>query len=448
MEISNIVVGNFLDATNPENIEKYKKNLKILVEKAKKRGKIDDFLLIRNDEFLPQNWKWRVNSRDTIIEKNWTHLSQAIREDIAKKTDPNYNSNSFFDMPISQSKLNELMSNIDKKTAFVMMPARFRSTKHFTINTPLSHTHDYNHVSSERNFNIIHNMNDFLSSGYAYSASYHDAYLDVTHEGLSVPEDAVILISETKYAEIIKDPIIIQELRKRKFVVFRGDEGLAINMLLTEMNVLPSKPGNKYIEFDNEIINILENSIKQLCISNNISYDLNHANHFTDLFDELNKERNESLQEYVKFLKEKFPQYTNQLDVFTNMRSYEAQELAIKMVKELNSDVILTALEEYNHKITKEFKIRNKQYINNRDNMPMETKTIFRFVVMKIKEYFHNSQFENFNKGSELEQLFITFYHSNCIETQLEVAKKIIEKLNVHIENEITQDNQQPINVK
>ena len=102
-------------------------------------------------------------------------------------------------IPIPQENIDETLELIDKDTGSILLPVKFRSTKHFTVNTPLEVTGDYNTVSLDRTYTIIDNIDSFLSKGYGYSVAYHDAYLDVSHESLPVSLDAVVLIEESKY---------------------------------------------------------------------------------------------------------------------------------------------------------------------------------------------------------------------------------------------------------
>lgn len=62
MTMERIVESGILDTENPISIEKYKRNLAKLVEKAKRDQSVSKFFLIRNDDFFPEGYYWRVNS--------------------------------------------------------------------------------------------------------------------------------------------------------------------------------------------------------------------------------------------------------------------------------------------------------------------------------------------------------------------------------------------------
>ena len=99
---------------------------------------------------------------------------------------------------ISDEEIDQALLQVDKTYGSVLLPSKFRSTKHFTINTPLGATGKYNNVESNRDYIIIDDINTFLSSKYAYSVSYRDAYLDISHESLPISEKAIVLINDEK----------------------------------------------------------------------------------------------------------------------------------------------------------------------------------------------------------------------------------------------------------
>ena len=69
-----------LDTNSRETIEKFKHNLEILIRRAKEKGKVDKFMLIREDDYFPYDWKWRVLSPNTNLEKVSTSLSYELRK--------------------------------------------------------------------------------------------------------------------------------------------------------------------------------------------------------------------------------------------------------------------------------------------------------------------------------------------------------------------------------
>ena len=347
-DIVTISQNNFIDTTDPLSIAKYKNNLRLLVDEVKEKKSVDKFKIIRDDDFFPTDWQWRVASQSTGIELSSFGLSYALKQIVASYNLGNYQNNPF-SIPLDHDKLNEEMRKLGRYFAAIYMPVRFRSTKHFTINTPLSYTGEYNCVESDRNFTIIDNINNFLLSGYAYSADYRDAYLDVTHESLSISEEAIVLIAEDRYQTLLQDPKIASDLEKRHVIVYRGEEAVAINMILSQEGVLPARPGNRYMIYDDEIRTILENSMKMLCANNGIEYSKGHGNidgkggHFSDLYDGYNREFYEAQDDFIAFLINCFPENTNLINYRILRDSYYAENL-IKAVIKQESNYVPTAV--------------------------------------------------------------------------------------------------------
>lgn len=438
---------NYLDATNPENIAKYKSNLKVLVEEAKKTSKITKFALIRNDDFFPYNWEWDVSSRDTGIEKSGSSLTYWLRHELARESDINKKENILFDIsiPLSEEKMKELMANIDRDVGFILSPIRFRSTKHFTINIPLSYTGSYNNVESNRNFHIIDSVDNFLTSGYAYSAAYRDAYLDVTHESLPISESAVVMILEDKYEDIRNKPDIMAQLSKRRVIVFKGEEAVATNMILTEMGILPAGPGNRFMTYDDDVYRILENSMINICQSHNIEYDKGHGNmfgkggHFTDLYDGYNQEYNQTQDELIEFLKAKAPEYSNILTSNLFRRTDEAYNI----VREIGHNRLLKIINEYNKYMVDQFNSRYKWHKEDRATITPEISLIFKKTVKSIINYFspNNANTISQEDRKQIEDLIKLFYHSNTVENQLLAATMLSQKLSYDIGTDIYSNN-------
>ena len=73
--IEDIIVDNFIDTSDPLNIAKYKSNLKVLERQILETKKYDKMFIIRNDDFLPPEWIWRVNSAEKENEKVCLNIS-------------------------------------------------------------------------------------------------------------------------------------------------------------------------------------------------------------------------------------------------------------------------------------------------------------------------------------------------------------------------------------
>ncbi len=432
--IASISTDGFLNATDPLSIAKYKNNLKILVEQAKHEGRITKFKTIREDNFLPFEWEWRVASKDTGIEKVGSNFSYTIKEEIALKRLEN-SSNNQFSFRIPGEDLGQEIKKLNRDLGLIYLPVHFRSTKHFTVNTPLGYTGEYNCVDTNRLFTIIDDIDNFLMSGYAYSADYRDAYLDVTHEGLKISPNAVVLIAEDKYEMIMSNPNFANQLHERRVIIYRGDESVAINMFLSENGVLPNRPGNKFIFYDEEIRSILENSMRSLCQNNGIEYSKGHGNingrggHFSDIYDGYNHDVDEAFREFANFLKSKFPNYAEKIDVVYLKDSVATYDI----IKLIGVENILQAIDEYNQLVQQRFVVRFQTYLDDRKTITPEISQIFKTTLLYIRKYYFEERENNLDMDtiSKIRELIRVFMHSNRVEEQLLAAQEICKTFGV-----------------
>lgn len=435
-EITNISSHDFIDATDSLNIAKYKNNLKLLIEKAKKEGKISNYVIIRNDDNLPDDWIWQVTSKYTSldlvdIDNNFSkgmYLSYQIRVALAEEKINDMH----LDKKDYEKLLNEEIGKIDKDVGRIYKPSHFRSTKHFTINTPLASTLEYNWVDSDRNFHIIDSIDNFLNSGYGYSASYRDAYLDVTHEGLPISPEAVILISEEKYNHLFSNIEIMNQLKERRVVIYRGDSSLAINMFLTEIGILPSRPENLYQVYDEEILTILESSMQQLCLNNNLIYNLPHGGiegHFTSLLDQYyNIEEDKQRVNFLQFLKI----YLSKNDINVIDSTFRNVDEFHQFVEKYGISKLLQGIDLYNSLMKEECHKLFNIYKLDREGITPEISLIFKTTLKVIIEYSKTHYI--CNDSDELFPFIKVFYFSNNIQEQLTSAVMICQRLNVSIE--------------
>jgi len=429
-ELVTIVNDGFIDATSKENAERYSHNLAILIKKTKETGKVDKLKLIRNDDTLPLDWQWRVQSRDTQFKLNDSPLTRALRTELARAEvahDSIFGSDFLTDAELSAG-----LAKIGKETGFILTPIGYRSTKHFTINTPLSHTHGiYNHCNSERNFTIIDDIDNFLNSGYAYSIHWYDAYLNVAHEGLSVSNEAVVLINIDKYQEIIQNQEIKDQLATRNVILFKGDEGLAINMFLSQTGALPARPGTRYGTIDDKTEEIMTKSLKALCNEFCIEYKVSHHTHFTDKLDQKSGEPNETNQDFGNFLKKELPEYASEFPGILLVYSPKMEELANRMVKEKGSKKILDIINKYNDHVLTTFKPRFAKYQEDRQTINDETRIALKTAFINVRAYYENHQFENYPEEEReiINNLIKTFFQGKTVQKQLSAAIELNNKL-------------------
>ena len=319
------------------------------------------------------------------------------------------------------------------------LPVRFRSTKHFTVNTPLGCTGDYNQVDSNRTFTIIDNIDNFINNGYAYSINYRDAYLDVTHKGLEISKNAVILIDKDKFESLKSNKVLFEQLKERRIITYKGDINLAINMFLTEQGVLPYKAGQVSVRYQDEVYEIMDNSFRSLAQSLNIYYDKGHGNtdgrggHFSDLYDGINQEFNQYKDRFAKYLNEKF----NLDDPFNNV-TIDKEFFLYRFIDKYGIENILAAISEFNEIIKSEYLILHKEYVEDRNTMTDSDDKLFQDTLLLIKNYHENQSlyYSNMNDKYYIESTICQFFHSNKVNEQREAAMKLNTLLALDKNNE------------
>lgn len=429
-----------LDTDKPLNIAKLKHNLKVLIARTKKSKRVDKFLIIREDDAFPYSWKWIPCSYFTRLEYESTSLSYHIRKRIAENRLNKGKINSI-KIPHTTDDINNELKKIDIQLGNIYMPSHFRSTKHFTINTPLGVTGDHNTVLPDKNFIVIDTMDNFLNSGYAYTVGYKDSFLDVTHEHLDISEDAVILIRKERYDTLTKDPLIKEQLSNRKVIKFTGDEIVAIDMVLTELGALPYRIGHDYAFYDKEIEDILESSIKDLARKNNLTLNQNHGaalvngGHFSNYYDEKNYDYNKYLERFASFIREKYPETNFEL-IHMPRVDYESIN---ELIDALGPDKLLDAINEYNKQVKKEFIRLRNDYLEDRKQITEDIHNLFISTIGLIENYYNQS--ERISENAHLEDNIKVFLQSRFVLEQVESARVIQKMLNRNLDTkEDTQD--------
>ena len=137
----------YLDTELKETKEYYIQRLQELVHEAKQKKKIDSFYLIREDDFFPYEYQWMPTCEKTQMESTCTELSYELRDEIVHEK-LNDHPLGFY-IPLPQEEYDKKFQELPKELGYLQTPAHFRSTKHFTVNTPLGYTHSYNNVESK-----------------------------------------------------------------------------------------------------------------------------------------------------------------------------------------------------------------------------------------------------------------------------------------------------------
>lgn len=431
-ELVNLALDNVIDTTDPLTIAKYKNNLRLLAEKIKKQGYQDKFKLIRNDDNFPYGFNWELSSKTTQYERVINPLSYQIRKMVAEKQMPPKKQSLEFDLNAllnTDEELRKRIEELDPEIGAIYGPVHFRSTKHFTINTALSHTGSYNAVTTDRNFTIIDDLDNFLNSPYRYSMAYQDAYLDMSHESFPISKNAIILMSKEKYNSLKNNPELMEEIKKRKLVIYSGDEGLAVNMLLTSLGIYPNGVGFRYHEYDPTLNNILDESIIDLAETTRTPYNLGHGNidgkggHFTSYFDDLNRDFVNWQYEFIVYLQKKLPEVKVTADIFKSV------EGSVELIKQVGLERLESILKEYNKEYLTNFKNEKLKYMEERKGLSNETKELFRSTIKRIKEYFKNTHDYNMAYVDDVNKAIRIFIQSPNLEEQISAAKEINQYL-------------------
>lgn len=411
MELYRLSENNIIDTTNEMNIQKYNANIRSLINQAKSTGTIDKFVIIRNDDFFPENYEWIANCNGEYREL--VRLIYPQKAPVKK---------SFFHAIFSR-KDESIQNNISYDKLMLYYPVEFRSTKHFTVNTALGLTGEYNLVKSDRKFTIIDDINNFLNSGYAYSLSEKDAYLDVTHEPLKISEDAIILISIDTYNQIKENKDMLPILAKRKFLIYKGDLTTAINMILSENGILPIR--SEY-EYDDEVKQIIQNSLKNLCDKYDLEYDRPHGmtGHFTSYIDQYVSSSKKLIEEFVKYINS-YVGY-NLIDM---NKIIQNKNLAWKeYIENIGIDVFKEILNKFNELQKDQLLIRKKGYLNERKQITSEVSKLFKDTIQLIRQ--HEKEINFISDDNNLTKTVLKFYLSFDLESQIEAAIELNKYFN------------------
>lgn len=412
MKLERISEENIIDTTLPQSMEIYKRNLEKLIEQTKKTGIVDKFVIIRNDDFFPENYEWKVNSKNTNGE-----YRTFIR--YIKQSQENEQKRSFFNT-IFNKKVEQAPEPAVYENLMLYYPAEFRSTKHFTVNTPLEMTGEYNLVNPNRKFTIIDNIDNFLDSGYGYSLSEKDAYLDVTHEPLKISNNAIILISVDTYNEIKEDKEFLLTLSKRKLIIYKGSLSLAINMLLVENGVLPFRSEYKY---DDELKEIINNSLKTVCRNYNLEYNRAHGmssnGHFTNYIDQYEDSSKQLIKDFITYINSSIG--SNLIEIERIWRY--GKTAWIEYIDEIGLERFKVLLNEFNINEQNKLVERKEHYLKERESITPETSALFKETVQLIRK--HEQEINFISDYNQLTKTVLKFYLSSDFEEQKEAAVEL-----------------------
>lgn len=418
-EIINLTNNNILDTDDKVTIAKFKHNLKILYKELEEKNKIDKFVIIREDNFYPYNNEWLVNSKETEYEEYNQALSIQLKKRIQKNTS-------------------------------IYMPTHFRSTKHFTINTPLGATGSYNGVEDNRNFIVIDSINNLIDSEYTYSIAPQDAYVDVSHEPLKISNDVTIMINQEKYNTLKDNEELMADLKNKKVIIYKGDEVVAIQMVLTEMGILPSKVGTRFYEDNTGLAyKKTEESLKEIAKNKNIMYNQSHGGeingHFSSKYDDMNNDWNTSLNEFISFLKSNL----ENIDDSLIKESLKNKEKADELINLVGEEKLFNIIQNYNERVKANISITRKKYCKERTSIPSDISEIFKKTVKRINIFYKNNEQNNYSaiELNELEENIRLFFQSPSIEEQIKSSSVLLKKMNKSELNDMFSNNEDKNNI-
>lgn len=417
--------GNVIDTTSMDNIAKHIHNTEYLRSLAKETGNIGPLVTIRNDDILPSDFVWRENSSNTYGELRLSKFGIELKNYIVNNSI--HKENTPFLIPVSEEEKKRELSKFDKDFGKIYSGTKFRTTKHFTLNTPLGFTGSYNFVKSDRKYTIIDDATLLLNSPYTYTISGRDSYLDVTHEGLPISDSAIILISEDYFNEIKNDTSLLNKLLERNLMVYRGDLDMAINMIMSERGILPFRPGAR-MEYDDELEDIIASNLQSICNSHGYRYEIGHGNlfgqggHFTDLIDTDANMVDTSLLSFIDFLN-----LNLNLDYEITLSMINDSNSLFKIFRDIGVDRIIELINYYNSYMKSSIDSSFSDYSVDRNNLPEDISNLFSSTVRRIDNYFINNDPK---EDMEFWDMVMAFYTKSTVQEQIIYANMINERLN------------------
>lgn len=431
----------YLDLNDQKILDDFKKNLDFLIRKAKADGIITRFAIVRDDDFLPLDWKWRSNSMYTQLEYGDCFLSSTLRdalrfkeiEKLRKENVKNRQTTKPLEhsvkIPPTEKEKQWSILKVSNSIGKILIPSRFRLTKHFTINTPLSHTGDYNSVNANRNFVFIDDASLFFDSPYAFTANYNDGYIDTIHEPLPISQKAIIMIAKEKYDSLIKNPEISKALSDRKLIVFTGDEGLAINIVLAQNGYLPVKFGLNYAVHDTELSEIIKESMITKCSQKSIPYDIGHNEHFSDRLSDNSEEFAIQNKLLYDFLRDQLPGCEQDIPSFPLEFHCFDQSCTNKIISKVGTDYLLAIIQKFNEYQKEIFEKRNQEFIEYQQSLTAQQLEYFRKIALLIRRTIANNKDSGKYLDNQVSSLLNSFYAMSNFEAQFDAAQQLEEVL-------------------
>ncbi len=152
---------------------------------------------------------------------------------------------------INSKVSNLLSSNLDgfSNDQINIKHAAYRDTKHFTINGISSDIDDciYNSTFTDRPIVIIESFKEKISDNRLVNINPVDTFFDLHDSRMKVSDNAVILINEEVYNNMIKDDVINEYLSKMNVVIFKGSITVSTDVVLLSLGIMPQHEKNQSI---------------------------------------------------------------------------------------------------------------------------------------------------------------------------------------------------------
>lgn len=213
-----------IDTTNPSSVYEFEDKKTDLDYDQRRKGfyDVNDFVMVRTTNFLnPEHTLKPICKVPFVVNTN--NVAHSAIHNILKDK---YNVNPFTD-GVAHEEF--------KKMTYQYGPlsTQYRSTVHFTLNGLVS-----NHnkgAFDNQNFIVVDKLNKHLGIADFRSIRMEDTFV---FGEFPISNEAIILINESKYPELLQ---AFPFLNTYNIVLFRGDEKVAVEMLLTSMNIVPEK---------------------------------------------------------------------------------------------------------------------------------------------------------------------------------------------------------------
>lgn len=213
-----------IDTSNTSIIREFERKKDDLDYELRQKGHYDvhDFVIVRATNFLNSKHTMQPTCQIPFVVNTNNIAHSAIHNILRKK----YNIN-------IETEEKEL-KNFEKLTyQYSPLSTQYRSTTHCTLNGLVS-----NHSKGsfdDKNFIIIDNLIKHLGINDIRSIRMEDLFF---LGEVPISNEAIILINEEKYEQLAEK---FTFLNTYNIVLFKGDEKLATEILLTHMNIVPEK---------------------------------------------------------------------------------------------------------------------------------------------------------------------------------------------------------------